>query len=224
METKDILQNINYTINEILKHPSFLDELSDYQIDKITEAIREQLREERSLSFKVKNLNPKEEFEFPRIRELVSVLKIIQERGRNKINKAPQPEPEEVSADYKREKKMVIGGTKIEAKHYAATYVLDCYATGRGVISGKIPLEEVFEEYLAKVDTPKKNTCYKQVANYNLDPNKTYQKFDWNNSTQIANDLGDNWKEIVLELSLEKEALKAYLETKYNQEKQKGKK
>ena len=97
---------------------------------------------------------------------------------------------------------------KHTAKEYAVTYLLDCFATDKDPLLGqKTELEKIFHSEYTK-GSPSGNTVYKNFSNLNNKPVK---------DEGAVNDLiGENWKEIVLNLSTNPDALKRYISEHYN--------
>lgn len=93
---------------------------------------------------------------------------------------------------------------KLTAKHYVLTYVFDCNAIGESLPHGnKKELERIGNERLG---TGKGNTFYK---NYNTIVGK-----DLNAEQTLIDEAGENWRNILLQLSKNPEALEKYLQSK----------
>ncbi len=93
---------------------------------------------------------------------------------------------------------------KLFAKHYVLTYILDNHASGKGFPVGqKATLERIGNEIMG---IGKGNTFYK---NFTAMSNK-----DFNSENTLIGIGGNNWRNIVIELSKNPEALEKYLQSK----------
>ncbi|QQM28087.1 hypothetical protein [Elizabethkingia sp. M8] len=93
---------------------------------------------------------------------------------------------------------------KLTAKHYVLTYIFDCHATGELLPHGnKSKLERIGNERLG---AGKGNTFYK---NYNTIIGK-----DLNAEQTLIDVAGENWRNILLQLSNNPEVLETYLQSK----------
>lgn len=94
-----------------------------------------------------------------------------------------------------------ISNKKLTAKHHVLAYIFDCKANGEILPHGnKKELEKIGNK---KLGAGKGNTFYK---NYNLIINKDLSK-----EKILVDEIGEDWQEIILELSKSPDILKQYL-------------
>jgi hypothetical protein len=94
---------------------------------------------------------------------------------------------------------------KLTAKHYALAYLFDCDAAGRQKAEQKVLETVTYKEYGFKKSGV---TFRKQVNGY-------WVKFDRNSLRQLEENGGENWRDIVLSLSKDRETLQNYLKAKH---------
>lgn len=95
--------------------------------------------------------------------------------------------------------------TRITAKHYVLTFLLECHATGKPIPleNEKKRLEAMGKKRFSKISG---NTFYK---NY-----RDVKQKDLNSEKELADIAGEKWREIIIELTNEPEALEKYLQSK----------
>lgn len=106
----------------------------------------------------------------------------------------PQPLLNDVSVNF-----------KLTAIHYVLTYIFDCNVTGKSLpIGNKNEIERIGNKILG---LGRGNTFYKNF-------NKVIHQ-DLNVEQNLINNGGENWREILLELSKNKKELEIYLQNKH---------